>query len=81
MSSWLGVMNSQVFTYIQTNKCFIGAEDSCRRIVIYFIEWSGGTDNPCGSTEQDAWYMECVIPSTQSPMARHRPGTGEMAWC
>lgn len=42
--SWLGVMNSQVFTYIQTDKCFIGAQDSCRRIVIYFIEWSGSTD-------------------------------------
>ena len=81
--SWLGVMNSQVFTYIQTDKCFIGAQDSCRRIVIYFIEWSGSTDKiihvEAQSRMPGTWNASFLQHSP--PVARHRPGTGETAWC
>ena len=81
--SWLGVMNSQVFTYIQTDKCFIGAQDSCRRIVIYFIEWSGSTDKIIHVEAQSripgTWNASFLQHSP--PVARHRPGTGETAWC
>lgn len=83
LSSWLGVMNSQVFTCIQTDKCFIGAQDSCRRIVIYFIEWSGGTDKiihvEAQSRMPGTWNASFLQHSP--PVARHRPGTGGTAWC
>lgn len=80
--SWLGMMNSQVFTYIQTDKCFIGAQDSCRRIVIYFIEWSGSTDKishvEAQSRMPGTWNASFLQHSP--PVARHCPGTGETTW-